>query len=221
MITLCLENTLIAIKKIEILHEICGNTFLTAPTNFLSGHECPFCNHGSVKYTLKEYQEKFLDKENFSVEEIYINNKNIAKIRCKQCGSEMTRTMYFATKHLLKCDNCSSTRSIPVRTIIKFLKEKELPVTTEEILNEISEYRRYLRIDISTKVNDIALSLEFDGLQHFSEVYFTTIENQEKIHQNDLKKNDFFKNGKNGLLVRIKYDCFSWNFSEKGLHEIF
>lgn len=193
--------------KIKIKHNTCNNIFLMSPSNFINGHKCPKCSHGSVRYTLDEYKKIFKDKK-YDIKEIYVNERNDVLLECKKCHKEFTRSMLYSRKvnHLV-CPGCSNKDSIAVNTMKKYFKDKNISFKTEIKFPDLvstSKTNNHLRIDFY--LEDFDIYLEFDGRQHFESGFKGN--DLETLHKHDIQKNEYFSN-KNLQLYRIKYNCFA------------
>lgn len=190
--------------KILFKHNTCDKLFKMSPSNFLSKHKCPFCSHGSTKYTINEYRNIFKSNDKFIIEDIYCgaNNKKCL-LKCKKCNNKIERNMYYCSKKPILCPTCESTTSLPVFQIIEYLEENNINYETENIIDELSSYHSYPRFDF--KINNDYF-IEYDGLQHFKDTIIWS-SSAEFIHEKDIKKNNYIKSN-NFLLFRIKYNCW-------------
>lgn len=76
-------------RKIEFIHNKCGNEFSMNPDNFLQGQRCPKCQHRSYVKTTEEFQQEVYDMygDEYSVIEKYINNKTKITMMHNTCGN--------------------------------------------------------------------------------------------------------------------------------------
>lgn len=87
--------------KIEIKHNVCGNTYLVKPNVFLSGCRCPFCAPNR-KYTHQSFLDKVyeLTGEKYTVLGKYKNSSTKILMRHNVCKSEFeTKPNTFISGH--------------------------------------------------------------------------------------------------------------------------
>lgn len=199
--------------KINFKHNKCNNIFFMSPTNFLSGHKCPNCSHGSIRYTKEEYLKKFKSKENFEIIDLYVGYKNKKEsrtkmtLKCKKCNNLFERSMLYCTKNFIYCPFCESDTSAPVRAIKNYLEKENYSFMLEKVYDNLKsslDQKTSLRFDFFLEKNNILI--EFDGKQHFNAKMFNN--DRKLLHSYDIQKNAFINKQKNILLFRIKYDNF-------------
>ena len=145
--------------------------------NFKNGHRCPKCSHGSIKYTLDEYNDKFnqniINKNNFKVISIYNNfisgSRKAPKaiFECKHCHEQIERKMLYALNNNLVCKSCAKLDSIFVYYFKKFLIENNYIFTKEKTFEMLkNDDKNSLRFDFF--IENIMTGIEIDGQQHFS-----------------------------------------------------
>ena len=88
--------------KIKMYHKACGKYFFMSPSNFLNGHKCPNCSHGSIRYSLEEYKKLFEQKNNgFIIKDIYVDNTKV----CIRTGVDLTNvTAYVIVEYTKTTD---------------------------------------------------------------------------------------------------------------------
>lgn len=93
-------------KHVLIKH-ICGNEYLVAPSDFLSGKRCPECQHRSYKKTDEEFRKEIYDLvgDEYEVLEDYIDTHTKILFKHKNCGTvyPIKPSKFLAGN---RCPNC-------------------------------------------------------------------------------------------------------------------
>lgn len=106
--------------KIELKHNICNNTWLVVPSNFLRGTRCVYCSGRKKKDTQSFKEEIFkLYREEYSVIGEYINSQTKIEFTHNVCGGR------FSTipNNLLRGSGCPHCFGTPRKTTSIFRKE--------------------------------------------------------------------------------------------------
>lgn len=103
-------------KSSEIKHKICGNVFMSKPSNLLRQNiPCPYCNPWSNKNTdIYKYQLKKKFGDRYEILEEYTKADNQIQTRCNICGTIFYPKAYTLLNGSHNCPYCSdSPRCIP------------------------------------------------------------------------------------------------------------
>lgn len=173
--------------------------------NFIRGHKCKDCSYEyrgeNLRYD-KDYVEKYINSINgnklLNPEDyngIYIRNLDI---QCS-CGNVYT-TSFGNYKHadVTKCFFCSCKSSKGEERINKFLNLNQIVFIREKRFDDCRDVKP-LPFDFYIPENN--LIIEFDGRQHFENVYNR---DYETIKKHDAIKNQYCKDN-NIDILRIPY----------------
>ena len=197
--------------SIECECKVCGNIWSTKACNLQSGRGCPICaqearnnakrlNNDIFIQRLKEQRLPYTPLEDYNG----CNTKIL--MLCNNCGGS-----WMITPHNLQsgfgCPRCRASKG--ERKIRYILQENNINYQ-EQFTFEGCKTTRLLPFDFY--LPDLNLCIEFDGLQHFSPISFTSDktnieESFKKLQNRDTIKNEYCKN--NGIkLLRIPYYNF-------------
>ena len=84
-----LEQYINTHTKILFKHNICNHEYPVTPSDFLSGHRCPKCQHRSYIKTNEEFKQEVFNlvSDEYEFLEEYINNRTDILIRHNNCGT--------------------------------------------------------------------------------------------------------------------------------------
>lgn len=193
---------------IECECKVCGNIWTTMAGNLQAGRGCPVCGLKARNDSKRLNNDIFLQrlKENelpYTPLEEYKGNHTKILMRCNNCGES-----WMATPHNLQsgfgCPHCRASKG--EEKIRKFLKEHDIEYQ-EQCTFEGCKTTRLLPFDFYLpKLN---MCIEFDGLQHFKPVSFSSDKTNVEESFKQLQKRDGIKNKyceENGIkLLRIPY----------------
>lgn len=87
------------VHKVSIKHNICGNTYNVAPTNFLGGERCPFCSYRKRRIKPDDFAKWFKNTlgDEYTQLDPYIKSSEKIRVKHNVCG-----TIYSVTPNNLK-----------------------------------------------------------------------------------------------------------------------
>lgn len=178
------------------------------PANFGQGKRCPKCS-GLLKKTKEDIQfflDKYFKNEYLVIGE-YINKDTPIKIKHLKCGNYIYPTWTNIREKRFSCKYCKmSSGELEVANI---LTELNIDFKYQFIKRDCKD-KNCLPFDFYFKKNNKEFIIEYDGRQHFMEI-FGENKNEKKSNLELTKKHDSIKNDyckKNNInLLRIKYDC--------------
>lgn len=187
-------------SKLEMKHEVCGNTYEVKPGEFTQGGRCPFC-YGTHKKTLEQFKEEVesLEGNEYNVVGDYINNHTKIEMNHLICGL----TYRVKPKEFLRgrrCPSCNGSRG--ERNIRDFLEREGIEYEREKTFEGLVRVAP-LRVDFY--LPEYNMCIEFDGLQHFEPIdFFGGEESFKNLKENDELKDTYCKD--NGInMLRIPY----------------
>ena len=104
-----------AYTNIKVKHNKCGNVYSVAPTNFLNGNRCPYCN-GNAKKTDEGFKQEAynLVGDEYTFLDSYIGSQTKIRVKHSKCGNiyevrpndflKGSRCPYCFTKTIRKTD---------------------------------------------------------------------------------------------------------------------
>lgn len=163
--------------------------------NFIRGHKCIECSYenrsANLKLTKDYVKEKIESKGDIWVNpDEYTNcqDKNL-KIKCS-CGKEfMTSFVNFDRHNVTRCKTCSQKESVGELRIKNFLLEHNIQFEQEKRFDGCRD-QKSLPFDFYLPTHRTCV--EFDGKQHFVDIY-----------------------GKDTLLQTQKHDCIKNKYCEE------
>lgn len=190
--------------KVGIRHNMCGSEYMANPRNILKGSTCLECSYKNRAEKLKKSQgdwDKFVYEETrgeYLFIEEYVNDSTKIKVWHEVCGLHYkARPNDFINGY--RCPNCieskgeSKTRIILEKYNVKFEREYKM--------NDCRHIHA-LPFDFAIDVNGSLLLIEYDGEQHFSNIFGE--ESFRNTIRNDKIKNEYCE--KKGIpLLRIPY----------------
>ncbi|ABR48578.1 conserved hypothetical protein [Alkaliphilus metalliredigens QYMF] len=96
-----------AVEKIKFRHNSCGNEYLAAPHDFLSGKRCPKCRRPRYNTTTDEFKKiiKELTNGEYDVVGEYTSSHTHIRLKHNLCGTEYKVTPNNFTSHGRRCPN--------------------------------------------------------------------------------------------------------------------
>lgn len=163
----------------------CGQDFQQMPSRLINQHiyGCGCC------HTKKKSNTQFLEEihdvlDEYDILEEYINIDTPIKMRHKPCGCEFLLSPYkFIHRHAKKyCPICYYKKSKGEIAIAKVLTELNIDYQREFIFpNTNYRFDFYL-----PKFKSV---IEYDGIQHFQETFFSSQDELQNIQARDKEKN--------------------------------
>ena len=210
-----LEDYINSKTKILMKHNKCGFEWKVAPDNFLAGTKCPKCNINRQRLTTEEFKKRVFNKvgNDYTVLGDYINYNTKILMKHNKCNNEFE----MSPTHFLNGERCPKCRNYKGEERIEnWLKKNNIDYKTQFSFKDLyyKDKNKALKFDFKLEYEDGSLLLiEFDGIQHFQNWYYNSLEN---IKIRDNLKNEYCK--KNNIeLLRITYKDF--NNIEKILKE--
>jgi hypothetical protein len=178
----------------------------------LRGAKCPTCDsENRYKLRWSNVANEFLDKaknihgDRYCYSRVnYVDAYTKVEIKCLLHDKVFLQTPMSHLRGSTSCKQCSQTESLGERAIRVFLRTNNIPFETEKTFVSCRMKKNsYLRFDFC--LSDSKILIEYDGLQHFSDIGLFWNNNSFK----DIVKRDVFKNKwaeDNGYrLLRIGY----------------
>jgi predicted Zn-ribbon and HTH transcriptional regulator len=204
-------------NDVKVQHTICGNIYLTKPSNILSKRHvctCPLCSTVSP-YTHEEIINEIfgLVGNEYSVLSQYTAMKDKIKMRHNNCGHEWWVNSWSFIKNNSRCPVCKN-KSKGENKIKNYLNKNNINYQKQYSFKNC-RYKRELPFDfaIFDEYNNIIRVIEYQGLQHYQIVSFG-VKNYEKACKNyertkitDKIKHDYCINNNIPILI-IPY----WEF---------
>ena len=194
-------------EKILVKHNECGESFLMAPSDFLSGQRCPSC-FGTPKKTTNEYVDEVerLVGGKYTVLGEYKGNKVKILTRHNECGNEWEITPNQFLRNV-SCPKCAvvSKGELRVREYLEDINANFVEqYRIEDCRNKIP-----LPFDFAIfQNNELKVLIEYDGEQHFKPMRFNNADKKFKeTIRNDKIKKDYCKDN-NIELIEIPYAQF-------------
>ncbi len=191
-----------SITKVEIICKLHGVFKQTLNNHIHSKHGCPICA-GTKKLTLDKFIEKCKDVHGDLYDYSKVNYKNSTtkvEIQCKLHGSFFQHGQSHINKKT-GCPKCNSSKG--ELQIIQYLESKNISYIKEK---RFEDCRNIKPLPFDFYLEDYNMCIEYDGIQHFTEVQvFGGEEAFEKIQRNDSIKTNYCID--NSIkLIRIKYN---------------
>lgn len=203
-----LEDFKTAEQRHLFKHNVCGNEYLVAISQFLIGNKCPYC-YGNIKLTTEQYQTRVkeaTDNEYIILEE-YINSQTKILHKHLKCGNEFLMTPSSFLYQDQRCPKCQ--RSKGENNITQWLINNNINYIPQYKFNDCKNIRP-LPFDfaIFNENNHLYCLIEFDGEQHFKwRGYRMSYEKFLDLQYRDNLKNQYCKDN-NIPLLRISYKDF-------------
>ncbi len=103
------------VEKVSLRHNVCGNIYAVAPTNFLGGERCPTCSHKSRRLSPDSFSSWFVSTVGDEYTQIDPYVKSSEKIRVKHnvCGTvySVTPNNFKKGKRCRVCHNKSLVKT--------------------------------------------------------------------------------------------------------------
>lgn len=208
-------NGYTAMKQKCTFHcDICGQDFQQMPSRLINQHiyGCGCCP------TKKKSNAQFLEEihdilDEYEILEKYINIDTPIKMRHKPCGCEFSISPYkFIHRHDKKyCPICYYRKSKGEIAIAKVLTELHIDYQ-REFLFPNTNYR------FDFYLPKFKAAIEYDGIQHFQETFFSSQNELQNIQTRDEEKNLLCSVNKISLF-RIPY--YDYDEISKIIYKIF
>lgn len=198
--------------KVTMLHVECGTEWDVTPINFYhNGSRCPNC-FGARFIDSKIFQDE-MNEVSYGEYTLLSEYKGLLKkvdVKHNLCGNIWSVSPSGFMHDGTRCPKCRNKISKGEKAIWMFLEESGIEFKYQESFEECKNIAK-LPFDFSIyKDGEIAMLIEYDGLQHFGEIgYFGGKDGFLKRVMNDEIKNDFCKTN-NIKLIRIPY----WDFDD-------
>ena len=190
--------------KVRIRHNVCGSEYMANPRNILRGSTCLECSYKIRAEKLRKNQE---DWDRFVYEETrgeylfieeYVNDSTKIKVLHKVCGLHYkAKPNDFINGH--RCPNCIESKG---EAKIRIILEKYGVEFEREYRMDDCRHINTLPFDFAVDINNSLLLIEYDGEQHFSNIFGE--ESFRGTSRNDNIKNEYCE--KKGIpLLRIPY----------------
>ena len=190
--------------KVRIRHNVCGSEYMANPRNILRGSTCLECSYKIRAEKLRKNQE---DWDRFVYEETrgeylfieeYVNDSTKIKVLHKVCGLHYKeKPNDFINGH--RCPNCIESKG---EAKIRIILEKYGVEFEREYRMDDCRHINTLPFDFAVDINNSLLLIEYDGEQHFSNIFGE--ESFRGTSRNDNIKNEYCE--KKGIpLLRIPY----------------
>ena len=191
--------------RIKMKHNVCGNTFEMAPSNFLlQGQRCPICanlTRGPHKdlYKFKQEVKKLVGDEYTVTSDTYKGNKFKISIRHNVCGhSYKVRPNDFTSGY--RCPFCSQSHGESY--ISRILDKYHVTYVYSYKASDLVDKRK-LHYDFFIPDQDILI--EYQGGQHYYPIdYFGGEKNFKKQQRHDQMKREYAKDH-NYNLIEVPY----------------
>ena len=175
-------------KKCTFHCDKCGEDFQQLPSRLINQHiyGCGCCP--TKKKTNAQFLEEISDVLNeYDVLQEYVNIDTPIRFRHKPCGCEFNlspyKFIYRANKKY--CPICYYKKSKGEITIAKTLTEFEQNYVREMMFPDLPNRK------FDFYLPDIRTAIEFDGIQHFEETFYSQNSELEEIQQRDKEKNQY------------------------------
>jgi hypothetical protein len=192
--------------KIKIKHNKCNNDFEVKPSYFLkeNGTRCPYC-FGSKKKTTEEYKKEVYNKvkDEYTVLGDYINTNTKILHRHNKCNKEYLVSPNKFLNYNRRCPYCKSSKG--EEKIREWLLENNI-VFEEQYSFKDCKNINPLKFDFKININNSFILLEYDGIQHFENTFYTDDFEKQKIRDNI--KNQYCENN-DYKLIRISYKDYN------------
>lgn len=187
--------------KASLTHNKCGYTYKAAPSHFLLGKRCPYCN-GGVKLGVKAFEKKLLNLYGDEIKVIsgYTDMRTSAKFINIESGVEFTAL---------------PTNVIQGYSLGRKISNGEFVIKDWLDTNKVYYEYQYSFSDLKRKpfdfyVPDKNTLIEYDGEQHYKPIdYFGGEDKYKKQVKTDKSKTSYCNKNKIEL-IRIPY----WKFDE-------
>lgn len=176
--------------------------------NLINGHKCVKCSYelraSSARYSSDQVEEMINcvnDNALLNKDEYENSNKRNLRVKCGCCKKNVFTVSLSAyiSKGVTKCRSCSSAESSGEALVAKYLTEHDIIFEKEK---KFVDCRNIRPLPFDFFIPDRNILIEFDGRQHFENVYGEAQLQETKKH--DAIKNDYCK--MNGIhLIRIPY----------------
>ena len=178
-----------AYTKIRVKHNKCNHIYSVAPTNFLRGSRCPYCN-GNAKKTDKEFKQEIYELvgDEYIFLEHYQGTETKIEVKHNKCGN----TYKVSPDNFLygkRCPYCNSPKGELM--IGKLLKSLKINYETQKTFDELKD-KSCLSYDFYIPVQNILI--EYQGIQHYQPVnHFGGVAKFRKQQKHDQMKLDYAK----------------------------
>lgn len=198
-----------ALTKIEIKHNLCGNSWSIKPTNLLSGFGCPVC-YGNIKKTNEEYVEELFEvNPNIEALDEYHTNTDKLRFRCK-LDNHIWITTADSVLRGHGCPVCNESKG--EKKIRKYLLENKIKFEWQKSYDDLKGTKNGL-LSYDFYLPKHNLLIEYQGEFHYGVAKKQTQEEFKIQQEHDKRKRDYAKDN-NINLLEISY----WEF--KNIDEI-
>ncbi|MFA1509989.1 hypothetical protein ACDN41_12235 [Priestia aryabhattai] len=191
--------------KVEMKHNICGNEYMVQANDFIYNRRCPKCQRPNYERDTDSFirEVKELVGDEYEVMEEYKGSHTKTRLKHTICNHEYMVTPSKFISAGRRCPKCASiNNSYGTKAIEAYLKDNGINYKTEKTFKGCI-FKKELPFDFY--LNDYKILIEFDGVQHFTEIeYFGGSEGFVNRIRNDKIKNDFCINN-DIALIRIPY----------------
>lgn len=191
--------------KILITHNICNNSFMIVPNNFLKRHTCPICSN---KIVVQGYNDMLTTNPKLAMltlnenDRIKYTENSGEKIdwRCPECGEIIKNKQIKNINYEgLSCPKCSDGISFPEKFMYSVLQQLNIDFEYQKTINFNSKFKYDFYIP---SINCI---IETHGLQHYKE--FKRGRSLQEEQNNDKNKEIFAKENKISNYIVIDCSC--------------
>ncbi|MDQ0972421.1 putative nucleic-acid-binding Zn-ribbon protein [Neobacillus niacini] len=191
-------------SEIEIIHNICGETWFPTPNNFLRGSRCDNCFGKHLK-TIDEFKREVFEivGNEYTVLGEYDRALGNIEMIHNECGYVWSPRPNDFLSSEARCPVCSRLGdSKGAKRVRKFLESNNLDYKAEYRLENCRNILP-LPFDFQITVNNKMVLIEYDGEQHFKNTFgdekaFKETQFRDQIKNNYCKENNI-------QLIRIKY----------------
>lgn len=152
--------------KIEMKHNVCGNSWLITPNNFLTkNRRCPHCAGKRKFKTHAQFVKDVTEKSNGQLEVIgtYTHCETPIKVRCKIHDYVFDKLPTSIMRGRNVCWKCNA--SAGALAIFEYLEKNNIIFEIEKEFDEC-KLEKNLRFDFY--IPSLKLLIEYDGKQHFN-----------------------------------------------------
>lgn len=196
-------------SKIDIKHNVCGNTYKVSINNFKNNNRrCPYCE-GSMKKDIdfiRKFMKDKLGNEYTLISDNYVNKDSKLKFIHNECGKECEFTYNNIRNDKFSCPFCMKSRGEEI--VSGILEGFGIEYSFQKKFSDCKNEKE-LPFDFYIELDDKRYIIEYDGRQHYLPIYGKTIAEKMKSLERT-KLHDSIKNqyciDNNIRLLRIKYD---------------
>jgi len=203
----------------------CGEIWDMRWNNIISGNNCPYCSGkrsgktNNLKILYPEISKEWnYEKNQSNPEEFTYGSSKKAWWICEKGHEWFTEISNRTSKNNTNCPKCSESKG--EKSIQKFLEENNILYTSQKKFQGCKDKRE---LPFDYYIAELNMCIEYQGMQHFRNVSFTSDKEKSKREYVSLKKRDNIKKKfcrNNGIyLLEISY--LDFNNIEKILTKVF